>query len=73
MKKRENYELLRCDTGVIVVVKVRNIGRIGVVFQNSVRHETGPRIPHYIFYEAREMLKTPNVPCSKCNNCGIRK
>jgi hypothetical protein len=76
MQKRQNYKLVKCETGVIVIVTVRNIGRIGVVFKDFYKHEyTSHTLPKYIRAEAKKMLEEPNVLCSsgKCNNCGLKE
>ena len=73
MKKRENYELIKCETGVLIISKVRNEGRLGVVFENYIRRERGHSIPKYIEEEAKTMIKnSPKLLCKDCNNCRIK-
>lgn len=61
MKKSSNYNLEMCDGAVIVYRTDRNIGRIAVVFKDSIRLETSYKLPNYILNKAKGMMLPENT------------
>ena len=49
------YKLIADETGVLVINTKRNIGRVGVVFDNSIRHEHN-RFPYFLTTKIRELF-----------------
>ena len=61
MKKPNNYNFELCDGAVIIYRSDRNIGRIAVVFKDSIRLETSHKLPNYVLNKAKGMLLPENV------------
>ena len=72
MKKLSNYDLEIGDGAVIIYRTDRNIGRIAVVFKDSIRFETSHRLPNYILNKAKGMLLPENtIVLKKQINCAF--